>query len=214
MILLFPWDMDLFYLEGDSPEAFDFWGSGQHLWQPHATLRSGALMENTMTCHDGCFFPPCLSGTWPKTAGYQITSEFPKTWGRLVYWNENKYSKGWVIWATVLCLEPCWSYWYTSLFMYLGAFVCTENFHRMNGFGLFLCTYQDCRRVTCTLFDSNWISTFCIWPDNSNRLWESAVQTIVGAYFLSLFLSLEDFDHDGLYLNEALARAIFQSLVV
>ena len=46
------------------------------------------------------------------------------------------------------------------LLMYLGAFVCTPNFHRMNGLGLFLYTYQECRRVACTLFDSNWISTF------------------------------------------------------
>ena len=77
---------------------------------------------------------------------------------------------------------------YFLVFMYLGAFVCTENFDLMNGLGLFLCTYQDCCRVTCTLWEQQLNQHLFIWPDNSNRLWESAVQTIVEAYFLSLFL--------------------------
>lgn len=90
----------------------------------------------------------------------------------------------------------------------------TENFHRMNGYGSFPIYIPRMPQSDMCFVRQQLNQHLFIWPDNSDRLWESAVQIIVEAYFLSLVLSLEYFDHDRLYLNEALARAIFQSLVV
>lgn len=148
-----------------------------------------------------------------KKGNYQITSEFPKTWGRLVYWNE--------IVCKGMGYLGCRSLFGTllELLIYfvvyvLGRICVHRKFPPDEWIGSFPVYVPRMPQSDMCFVRQQLNQHLYIWPDNSNQLWESAVQTILEAYFLSLVLSLEDFDHDCLYLNEALARAIFQSLVV
>lgn len=139
MIFLFPWDMDLFF-GGWCSRSLRFWGSGQHLWQPHATLRSGALMENTMTRHDGCCFFLALSFSKMTKNGWLSNNIWvSKDLGqagvlkmKTSIQRDGLFELPFFVWNLVGATDILpW------LFMYLGAFVCTENFHLMNGLGLF-----------------------------------------------------------------------------